>query len=256
MKKYIQPIIIIIILIVLFSLWQRNRTLNSKIKTHQNNIEVLNDTITTIKLRNGDLESSVLGFKANAKELKDYNDKLAKQVKKEKGKVITLNNIVFTLNQNLTDLNQYIDSLQSIFDKPTQINDSLWVIKWTLPYYYNDDNYDIYSGSTYITVNGKLECIKNIKLNHKFTELTNRDSKMTLTWGQKYEDGRVHIFARTSHPAFQAQLLEGTYVDYPKKRHWFTGFGIGPNFTLGYDFVNSKSAAILGIGIQYNIYQW
>jgi hypothetical protein len=79
---------------------------------------------------------------------------------------------------------------------------------------------------------------------------------MTLTWGQKYEKGRVHVFAWTSHPAFQATLLEGTYVDYPKKKHWFTGFGIGPNLSLGYDFINNRPAFIFGIGIQYNIYQW
>ncbi len=254
-KKFIQPILIFSFLALFLSMCQRNKSLKELLNRHQDNLEVLNDSIKTIKNKNGELESSILGYKANAKELKLYNSKLAKQVKQEKGKVITLNNLVFHLKQDYNDLQSSFDSLKSVFGG-NKVNDSLWVFNWTLPYYYNKDNYDIYSGKTYVTVEGNPIYIKGVHLKHNFTQLINRDSKMTLTWGQKYENGKVHVFAKTSHPAFKAQLLEGTYVDYPKKKHWFTGFGIGPNISMGYDFLHNKPAFMIGIGIQYNIYQW
>ena len=256
LKNNYQLVISFILLALILSMCQRNRTLKDNLKTKENNIEVLNDSVTTVHLKNGDLESSILGYKADYKELKYFNAVLANQVKKEKGKVITLNNIVFSLKQDREDLKKFIDSLKTIINQPIQLNDSSWVINWDLNYFYNKDNYDKYSGSTYVTIEGSPIILKSLILKHNYTELTNRDSKISLTWGQKYEDKKIHVFARTSHPAFKTQLLEGTYVDYPKKKHFFTGFGIGPNFTLGYDFLHNQPAIIIGIGIQYNVYQW
>ena len=42
----------------------------------------------------------------------------------------------------------------------------------------------------------------------------------------------------------------------PAKQHWFTGFGVGPNISMGWDFMESKPSLIVGVGVQYNIYQW
>ncbi len=102
--------------------------------------------------------------------------------------------------------------------------------------------------------------MQQFEINEKSPHNQLRESQIGLIWGQKWEgrgkDKRLKVYAQTAHPAFQTKLLEGTYVDYPKKRRWFTGLGIGPQFGVGYDFLNNQPAITIGLGIQYNIYQW
>jgi len=222
----------------------------------QQNISALNDSLHTITMKNGDLQVSIDGYIGDSKELKKYNKQLANQLSKEKGKVVTLNNIVFNLKQDSIDLQKSLDSLKVKYGKPIQINDSTWDINWALPFIYDSLNYDIYSGLTQIGLRGDKSLFKKISLSHNKTIMLSRDSKMSMTWGQKYIDGKLKVFAETSHPAFKAQLLEGTYVDFSRKKHWFQGIGIGPSMDIGWDFINNKPAIVFGIGIQFNVYQW
>lgn len=255
-SKLFGYLIIIIIAIILVGTCSNNSNLRKEAKITQQNIEASQDTLVQERLKNGELQASIQGYQADSKELELFNKKLADQVKAEKGKVITLNNIVFHLKQDTADLQEYINNLLSFYGDPKKINDSTWNVDWTLAYTYDSSNYDIFKGRTQIGMRGDSSCFRKIDLAHNRTSLLERDSKMSLTWGQKYEDGKVKVFARTSHPAFQAQLLEGVYVDYPKKKHWFTGFGVGPTLNIGYDFMNQKPALILGVGVHYNIYNW
>jgi len=177
----------------------------------------------------------------------------AEEVKNQKGDVITLNRIVFNLKQDTTDLKKYIRELPD--PEPAQQNDdSTWTVFWAQSYVYDSTNFDRYDGKTQVRLKGQN--LDKISVAHNNTELTYRNSQIGLTWGQKYEDDRLKVYAQTSHPAFQAQLLEGTYVDFPKEKHWFTGFGIGPQFGIGYDFIHNQPTFMIGVGIQYNIFQW
>jgi len=248
--------VIAVVILLLVGTCGRNSNLKEEVKRKDQNLIASNDTLKTERLKNGDLQVSINGYMANAKELESFNEDLANQVKKEKGKVITLNNIVFHLKQDTADLQAYINELLSKFETPEKVNDSTWNVDWTLVYTYDSDNYDIFNGRTQVGLRGPESFLKDITLTHNKTSLLNRDSKMSLTWGQKYEDKKLKVFAQTSHPAFQTQLLEGVYVDYPSKRHWFSGFGIGPSVNLGYDFLHNQPAIIVGIGLQYNIYNW
>ena len=220
------------------------------------NISALSDSLHVITMKNGDLQVSIDGYIGDSKELKQYNKQLADQLSKEKGKVVTLNNIVFNLKQDSTDLQNSLDSLKAKYETPVQVNDSTWDIDWTLPFIYDSLNYDIYTGRTQIRLRGEPLFLKTVKVFQNNTKMLNRDSKMSMTWGQKYDNGKLKVFARTSHPAFKAQLLEGTYVDFPKKKHWFQGIGIGPSMDIGWDFINNKPSIVFGVGLQFNIYQW
>lgn len=255
-SKIFGYILIVVIAVFLVGTCGRNSNLKEEAKVKDQNISALADSIKTVHTKNGDLESSIDGFMASAKELKEFNLDLANQLKNEKGKVVTYSNIIFELRQDYKDLQDAFDSLQAEFDKPVQVNDSTWNVSWTLPFVYDSTNYDIFAGTTVVGVRAPLSYLPEIDLIHNRTFMTNRNSSMSMTWGQKYEDGKLKVFARTAHPAFSAKLLEGTYVDYPKKKHWFTGFGIGPQVGIGYDFLNNQPAFTVGIGVQYNIYQW
>ena len=204
------------------------------------------------------LNSNLLLFKNNLVNQKKVNIKNSPLVCLIKKAILIKipNNIIFRLRQDTTDLKNYIDSLYTIMGDPVKVNDSTWHIDWSIAYIYDEYNYDRYSGRTRIGLRGIGEFLDDVIIFHQGTSLLERDSQIRLTWGQKYENGGVRIFARTAHPAFEAQFLEGVYVDYPRKRNWFTGFGIGPSINIGWDVVNSRPALIIGGGIHYSIYQW
>jgi hypothetical protein len=255
-SRLIGYVILGILALFLIGTCSRNSGLKDDIERQKNNIYALTDTIRNQRTSSGELRASIQGYIANAKELEAYNKELADQVKAETGKVITLNNIVFRLQQDTAQLKQYIDSLLTIIHDPVQVNDSTWYIDWTLSYTYDANNYDRYSGRTVVGVIGDSALLKDIKLSHNGTSLLNRDSQMKITWGQTMEGKGLRVFAQTAHPAFKAQLLEGVYVDYGTKRRWFTGFGVGPQAGTGWSFIQGKPTLYLGIGVQYNVYQW
>ena len=251
--------IVIGVLIVLFAgTCGRNSRLKEDAAIKDQNIAALSDTITTVKLQNGELQASKNAFMADANELRLLNAELSDEVKLQKGKVVTLNRIVFQLKQDTAELRKYIRELPDP-EPPQQETDSTWRISWNLNYVYDSTNYDFFTGNTMVGLRGPVDLGK-VSLIHNGTFLTSRESQIGLTWGQKWEgtgkDRRLKVYAQTAHPAFQTKLLEGTYVDYPRKRHWFTGFGIGPQLGVGLDPVRWQPAIYLGVGIHYNIYQW
>ena len=255
-SKIFGYIIILVFAALFIGTCGRNSSIKEENARKDQNMSALNDTIKTERLKNGDLLVSIDGYIGDATDLKEFNEGLAKQIKKEKGKVVTLNNIVFQLKQDSADLQENLAELKSKYEKPEQVNDSTWNVDWLLSYVYDSTNFDIFNGRTQVGIRGPEKYFKDITLTHNKTWMLNRQSQIGLTWGQKYdEDGKLKVFAQTSHPAFQAQLLEGTYVDFPKKRHWFTGFGVGPQLSVGYDFLHNQPAVMIGIGIHYNIYQ-
>jgi cell division protein FtsL len=253
-SKVFGYIMIGVLAIILLGVFNRNSKLKEEAVRTEQNTAALNGTIKEEKLKSGDLQVSIDGYIANEKELKEYNSELADAVKNQKGDVVTLNRIVFNLKQDNADLKQFIEDLPDP-EPPQQDNDSTWTVFWAAKYVYDSIDFDEYNGKTQVRLRGPFNLGK-VSVAHNNTELTYRNSQIGLTWGQKYEDGKLKVFAQTAHPAFKTQLLEGTYVDYPKKKHWFTGFGIGPQIGVGYDFLHNQPAVTIGIGIQYNIFQW
>jgi len=238
----------------------RNSNLREEADIKDQNISALTDTIKTVKLKNGEIQSSRDAWMANAKELEQYNKSLSDEVKAQKGKVVTLNRIVFQLRQDTADLHAYINYLLTKYETPQKVNDSTWNVDWQLAYTYDSTNYDIFNGQTQVGLKGPENYFKEITLNHNYTKMLKRESQIGLTWGQKWEgtgkNKKLRVYAQTAHPAFQTKLLEGVYVDYPQKRRWLTGFGVGPTLNIGYDFLHNQPAVVVGVGIHYNIYQW
>jgi HPt (histidine-containing phosphotransfer) domain-containing protein len=247
-------------ILLLVGMCGRNSNLKEENKIQEQNLAAQSDTIKNVVLENGELQASKNAYMATAKELREYNKELSDEVKNQKGKVVTLNRIVFKLQQDTADLQKYIDELLAKYEKPKRINDSTWNVDWTLPFVYDSTNYDIFTGRTQVGIRGPQSYFPDISLTHNKTWLLNRNSQMSLTWGQKWEGSgknkRLKVYAQTSHPAFKTQLLEGTYVDYPTKKHWFTGFSVGPQLGVGYDFLNNQPTFTIGLGIQYNVYSW
>jgi len=257
-SKIFGYILIAVIAIFLVGTCGRVSNLKEEARIKDQNMSALSDSIKTVILKNGDLQVSRDAFMADAKELRLFNAELSDAVKLQTGKVVTLNRIIFQLKQDTAELRAFIRNLPDP-KPPEQENDSSWNVSWALNYVYDSTNYDLFTGRTRIGLRGPLDLSK-ITVIHNGTELLTRNSQIGLIWGQKWEgkgkDKKLRVYAQTAHPAFQTQLLEGTYVDYPKKRHWFTGFGVGPTLNIGYDFLNNQPAVVVGVGIHYSIYQW
>jgi len=263
-SKIFGYIMILVFAILFLGTCSSNTKLKDESDRKDQNISAMSDTITEVRLKNNELQVKTGAFMATEKELKDLNSDLAKRVSEQKGKVVTLNRIVFNLTQERDELQRWKDDHPPVVAPPSQVNDSTWNVPWSAKYVYDStgvdtSNYDIYAGITQIGLRGPYDLGKvSVKLNS--SDLTYRDSKMSMVWGQKWEgvgkNKKLVVYAQTSHPAFEAKLLKGTYVDYPKRDHWFTGFGIGPQIDIGYDFMNNRPAFVVGVGIHYNIYNF
>jgi len=162
--------------------------------------------------------------------------------------------------------------------KPIQVNDSSYLIPWTMRYDWDSINYDIYKGQTQVGMNIKPGFIwkdgmtNNYLLNNAFnmthygTSLTERTSQMELTFGQKIEKNQLRIFVNTNYPGFTAKSLEGVLIDpntnpyiksLRKKKQWLPNtwsLGVGPSF--GYNILANKPYFGVGVHLNYNILQW
>ena len=254
-SKIFSYVLILAVAVLFLGTCNRNKDLRNEAITHGKNLDAMNDTISTERLKSGALQVSIDGYVANAIDLENYNAELAQAVKDEKGKVITLSKINFRLKLDSTTLaNRVIELEKKLSER--QLNDSTWALDWTAPY----RDIGTIEGSSIVGINANKAWLPEIRLVNKDIIISSIDIPVEMTWGQKWEgkgkNKKLKIFANTSYPGFEAELLKGTYADLPKERHWFQGFGVGPTLNIGYDFMNSKPAFVVGVGIHYNLYKF
>ena len=256
--QFIGYLIAIVVILFLVQTCKNNTDLRKDLSNYSQNVSALTDTLKKERLKNGDLQYSISGFIISEKNLKDLNLQLYNDVKEQKGRVISINRAVINLNQNIKDLNKYIDSLKTIIGSSIKLNDSTYILPWTLSYTYDLNNYDTFKGETELGLNLKTggKSLSDISVINKNTELLSRSSRISLVWGQKMEKGKLRIFVNSAYPGFSAGSLEGVLLDAPSKKHWFPGWSIGIGITPSYDFINQKPAVLIGPTLGWQIYQF
>lgn len=241
---------------------------------HQNEL-ALTDSLHKEKLKTGELQYSVAGFVSTIENLKYLNKGLYDEIEKQKGTVINLNRLTILLQQDKDELSKYIDSLKMIINTPIKINDTTYLIPWTLPFTYDSTNYDIWSGQTRIGLNlsktnpktftlrttgNILELpefdFSQIEITNLGTEMISRKTQIELVYGQKYVGKKLVVFANSKYPGFSVVNLEGWAVPEPPKKHWFSGFSVNIGIMPTYDFVQQKPIIVIGPSFGYNLYQW
>jgi hypothetical protein len=260
-------VIVLIVVLLLFAVGECKRIVdqNREIDIHKQNQSALTDSLKYERNRNGDLVISIDGYIATVKDLKELNKNLAIEVQQQKGKVISLNTVVLRLRQDSSMLSKALDKANKIIGSFHQIDKDTYEATWTLPYRYDKNpkdslNYDIFKGKTIVSVISK----DPLELRHKDTYLLSRSSSIYLVWGQKFEGKKLRIFVESPYPGLSAANMQGVLIDpstWPnvipdKKRHWFTGFGVGPNISAGWNVLQAKPAVTIGIGLHYTIYEW
>lgn len=244
----------------------------------EQNYDAAHDSLRIERTKSGALEVSISEYILSEKELKEQNSALYKAIKDEKGKVISLAQIVFQLKQDSANLRKHINYLESLMSQPIQINDSTYSMDWEMTYDWDTVNYDIYKGRTYIGAKINDNFIweqgmtshdlltDGITFKHYKTELLSKTSQIKLTFGQKVENGKLRVFVETDYPGFTPQSLQGVLIDpntssylkqLMKKKQWFPNtwsVGGGPSF--GYNILTGKPYVGVGVNLNYTIYQW
>jgi hypothetical protein len=254
-------VVILIAVLILIGVGQCKRIvdLNRDIDHHEQNQSALTDSLKFERKKNGELLVSIDGYIATEKELKNLNKKLWDEVQGQKGKVLSLTNTVIRLQQDSADLAEHVDELNVIIGKLKQIGDK-YAAPWTIPTVYDDKNFFRVSGVSVLQVLNK----EPFEMRHDTTYLTSFINQIDVTYGTKVEGKKLRVFIESKYPGFTVESMEGVLLDpsdwpsivQPEKRHWFTGFGVGPELSMGWDFLQSKPSLVVGIGIHYNIYQW
>lgn len=230
-----------------------NTCRNNRIETNvlKQSISYYKDSVNTFQLENGNLQVQNKTLILSEKELKKENKDLYDKVKDQDGKVTSLNNTIISLEQSLDDLSNYLVQTDTDKVEPVKVAKNEYKLPYTLNYDYGNDNSDKFIGYTYIK-------FKNDSISDFNTVLEKRYTSLNLTFGSKVVNDKFVVFVNSDYPGFNASKISSYTID-PNdnkdlnklliKKHWFTGFSIGP-----YIGSTVNGNVTVGAGLMYGIY--
>lgn len=244
-------LLIIILLIGIKYLFNGYTNLTTKLAISEQNQKALLDSVRISENKIKDLVFSKNILIAEKGNLKDLNNDLAQEVKKEKGKVRSLNRIVSRIKSDTV----FTDNTLILYKNGTK------GLSWKYDTIFDANNERHISGISDFSIdsNGNITPLK--------TKITNDEFKFNLITGLKEVNGNVEIFVRSDYPGFSVTKLDGAIIDpnkhpiikkFTNKKRWgigpYVGGGINyntryntngiPNIGFGYTF---------GVGIHYSI---
>lgn len=221
MKERIIYIATIVILLIVLSL-SVNKCTSLK---HEYNINTsaLLDSIHHYKTKSGQLVATTKIYETDIKHLKYLNDSLYNQIKSLK-------------NKNITQATQFSGTIENPQHDTTFIlvpDTSLFALER-----FKFEN-------QYRLLEGTIRADQNEINMHIEKDLVNFDYTVAL-------DKNNNVLITSNNPYIKYNSISGFTLPKPRKKR----FGIGPNFSYGYDPVNNKPAFFIGVGIQYNLIQF
>jgi len=259
-SKIFGYIFIAIIIILLINQFKRAADLKRENIQQQQNISAADSIISSYKNNNNEYVAEKAIWILSEKELKKQNKELYDEVKNQNGQIISLNNTIFKLVQDTILLHDSISYLRTMIGEAEKLNGTKWNLPWELQYVWDEKNHDNFKGHTIVEID-----TVNYNVKHVNTVLDERNSQIDLIFGEKVVGGKYSVYVSSKYPGLTTNSMAGVLIDpntntdikdLIEKRHWFTGFGVGPTLNVGYDFINQKPAIIIGVGIHYNIYNW
>jgi len=246
-KKYITNNIINLVLIVtvlclIISIRSCNSIKNDLVISNQN-ISSLSDSIRYEKNKVGDIEASKKILISDVNNLNNLNSKLYNELKKEKGKVAQLNELLVSIK---------VDTIY-ITNTLIQYSNGEYGLEWVYDTTFNTNNSRLISGISKFRLKDSLVIPTN-------TLILDDIINFNLVTGIREKDGFLEIFARSDYPGFNIIKLDGAIID-PNNNpilNKFTQdrkFHIGPYIGLGVGN-NLKPSIQIGIGIQYSFFKF
>ncbi len=198
----------------------------------QNEI-ALRDTTRTLKTKTGELEFTRSVLVGDVDRLEELNSGLADEIKKERGRVVTLSRLLASVKSDTITITPEIT-----------LTDSTITTEWA--------HFDSSAGGTR-TLEGNTVItaqFDSLVVQNATTTITRDEIFFTIVTGLRERDDVFEIFARTEYEGASFGL-EGAIVDikpfFPKKKKW----AIGP--TVGLGFVGDRFGGIIGIGATYGV---
>ena len=260
MMRRTDTILILVIAVMAFFLyreWSANDSLRRDLVISNQNAEALADSITLVVKENGDLNASKDAFIATEKDLRKLNKRLSDKVDEQSGKLVSLGDANVRLKQEKEDLEKFIDERFASADTTIQLNDSTYLLGWSIGYTYDSTNFDRFRGETTFRRDSAGS------YTHVNTALTQRETAIDITFGQKVEDDKLRVFVESPYPGFSVNSLDGVLIDpdtnpylkkLMKKKRWFTGFHVGVGATYGMNAMTGTPGFVVGPTITWSIY--
>lgn len=241
----------ILLLILVVGTCNRINKIKTNLNTLEQNEKALSDSLRTSHNKVGDLESSINVLITDKKKLLKFNNRLAKQLKKEKGKVHQLNEIIANYKPELVEV-------------PVEVikYDTIGVNKvYGLSFEY-DTVYDKFNYNK-LDVETKFSIDTNFTVNPIKATIKNNEIGFNLVTGLRDKDDNIEIFARSDHPNLNIVDMEGAIID-PKKHPVIKSFtkpkrfGIGAFGGLGFggNANHVVGGVFVGVGITYDFIQF
>lgn len=255
-QRLILAICLIILGIIFFQTCNSNKQLKQDVLKSEINRKALTDSIRLVKNKAGELQSEKNAFVAINKELKDLNNNLYNEVKKQKGNVLSLT----ILNANLSmKINTLEDSLRN--SKHGVIYNALtnsYSIPWDFNQTFDEKNNRIIEGHTV----ARWDSLSNTLLNEG-TILDKFNLNFNIVTGLSEEDNNLKIFVKSNYPDLKFNNIEGALIDPNKsplikklmnQKRW----SIGPNAGYGMVITSSgiKTGLIVGVSLQYKFFSF
>jgi hypothetical protein len=207
----------------------------------EGNLDALRDTVRIERNKEGQIEFTKQSLISRSQDLEKWNKELADQVKKEKGKVIYIQQAsggIRTLppeviTNTITVYDNETSSIETVFDTV-----------------YSADNYRRLKLLTTVKIDSS-------RIRSSSSRIIDDQIGFNIVTGLKEEGGKIRIMLRSDYPGLTFSKIDGALVDphksdvlkrmFPPKK-----FGIGPIIGYGLN-PTMKPGYFLGVGLQYNI---
>lgn len=221
MKEKLTYIATIVILLIALSLSVNKCT---SIKHEYNiNTSALLDSVHHYKTKSGQLVAQTKIYETDIKNLKYLNDSLYSTLKSLK-------------NKNITQATQFSGTIENPQHDTTFIlvpDTSLFALE------------RFKFANQYRLLEGTIRADQNEINMHIEKDIVHFNYTVAL-------DKNNNVLITSDNPYIKYNSISGFTLPKPRKKR----FGIGPNFSYGYDPVNNKPAFFIGMGIQYNMIQF
>jgi hypothetical protein len=234
----------VIVLLLLLQQCNKSSNLKEDLRMADQNRLALTDSVRTIKNKWGEEITVKNVLVANAKELKELNTELSKELKKISGDVVYLQRMVGKIK------NDTIRITNTVTEYPDGTKQLAWDYDTT---YTQFDGRSLAGYSRFVidTVTGKII--------DRGTVITKDEIRIKLTTGLTELDDSYQIFVKTDYPGLKFDQLDGSIVDKKKfagssnESSWVFGPYIGAG--VGYDPHNRVFGPSInvGVGVMFNI---
>lgn len=235
LKKYWSYIVIAILIVII--ILSMNTCVNYKndYKTYKHNLEISNDSVKSMKLKNGELLSYNNSLVIERKELEDQLNITKKELK--------------DIEKKLDASVIYISKIESNTRIDSVIIENVIIERDTNTIVYEFGTSD----SIYYIISGK-NTLKNGK--DLITMIDSIRMDIPLKVGLDYEK---KIFVTTQNPYVNITSIEGAVIDkkyFNNKKKWSLSIHAGFGVQYGLVRRNFDFGPVVSLGINYNILSW